>query len=70
MATEIRVLLIEESKNRAEIQKLLRGGELANVGEAGYGTEAVSVAQETEADVILLSLEEPIARPLRTIMKC
>jgi pilus assembly protein CpaE len=67
MSNEIRVLAVEESKNRADTQKLLRGGDLTIVGEAGYGTEAVSAAQETTPDVILLSLEEPIARPLRTI---
>jgi pilus assembly protein CpaE len=67
VTNEIRVLTIEETTERADVSRLLRGGELVVVGEAGYGTEAVTVAQETEPDVILLSLEEPIARPLRTI---
>ena len=67
MASEIRVLLIEEGKNRAELSRLLRGDAIAVVGEAGFGTESVTIAQEVKPDVIVLSLEEPIARPLRTL---
>ncbi len=67
MASEIRVLLIEEGKNRAELSRLLRGDAISVVAEAGFGTESVTIAQEVKPDVIVLSLEEPIARPLRTL---
>lgn len=67
MGLEIRVLTIEESKSRTDFTRLIRGGDFSVVGEAGFGPEAVTIAQESEPDVILLSLEEPIARPLRTI---
>lgn len=67
MALEIRVLTVEESKNRSDFARLIRGGVVAVVGEAGFGPEAVTTAQEIDPDVVLLSLEEPIARPLRTI---
>jgi pilus assembly protein CpaE len=67
VALEIRVLTVEETKNRSEFARMIRGGDVTVVGEAGFGPEAVTVAQECEPDVILLSLEEPIARPLRTI---
>jgi pilus assembly protein CpaE len=36
-------------------------------GEAGYGIEAVTVAQEKLPDVFLVSVEEPVARALQTI---
>lgn len=67
MASEIRVLVVEEGKSRADLTRLLRSEALTLVGEAAFGTEAVTVAQETKPDVIVLSLEEPIARPLRTL---
>lgn len=67
MASEIRVLLIDEPKSRSELNRLIRGESLTLVAEAAFGTEAGTVAQETRPDVIVLSLEEPIARPLRTI---
>lgn len=67
MGLEIRVLTIEESKSRTDFTRLIRGGDFSVVGEAGFGPEAVTIAQESDPDVILLSLEEPIARPLRTI---
>ncbi|HVC34462.1 MAG TPA: P-loop NTPase [Chloroflexota bacterium] len=67
MASEIRVLLVEETKYRADLNRLLRGDAITLVAEAGFGTEAVTMAQETTPDVVVLSLEEPIARPLRTL---
>jgi two-component system response regulator YesN len=39
----------------------------AVVGEAGYGIEAVSVAQEHTPDIFLVSVEEPVARALQTV---
>jgi pilus assembly protein CpaE len=39
----------------------------AVLGEAGYGIEAVSLAKETEPDVVIISLEEPVVRALQTV---
>src|SRR5690349_5866835 len=66
MSNEIRILAVEDAANRGGLAKLLSGGPMSVVAEAGYGPEAVSAAQSTTPDVIVVSLEEPIARPLRT----
>jgi len=39
----------------------------AVLGEAGYGIEAVSLAKETEPDVVIVSVEEPVVRALQTV---
>jgi len=39
----------------------------AVLGEAGYGIEAVSLAKETEPDVVIISIEEPVVRALQTV---
>jgi pilus assembly protein CpaE len=39
----------------------------AVLGEAGYGIEAVSLAKETEPDVIVIAVEEPVVRALQTV---
>jgi pilus assembly protein CpaE len=67
MTQEIRVLIIDESDGRAAIRKALGSGEITVVGETGFGTEAFSAAREHRPDVAIVSLEEPIARPQRTI---
>ncbi len=52
---------------RAEVKRALQLAHFTVTGEAGYGIEAVTVAREREADVFLVSLEEPIARAVQTI---
>lgn len=66
MAPEIKVLIVDEASRRAELRKVI-GGELTAVGEAGYGTEAFTAAREAKPDVVVVGLEEPIVRPLRTV---
>ena len=39
----------------------------AVLGEAGYGIEAVSLAKGTEPDVVVIAIEEPLARALQTV---
>ncbi len=39
----------------------------AVLGEAGYGIEAVSLARDTEPDVVVFSVEEPQIRALQTV---
>ncbi len=67
MAREIRLLLVEEGRARADLRRLLTDPSLALVGEAGYGTEAVTVARDCAPHVIVIGFAEPVARPLRTI---
>jgi pilus assembly protein CpaE len=37
------------------------------LGEAGYGIEAVSMARDTEPDVMIIAIEEPLIRALQTV---
>lgn len=67
MPGEIRVLAIDELRGQGSLGKQLRGPSLTVLGEAGYGAEAVTATQEADPDVVLVSLEEPLARALRTI---
>lgn len=66
MAPEIKVLIVDEPGKRGELRKSL-GGDISVVGEAGFGTEAFTAARESRPNVVVVSLEEPIVRPLRTI---
>lgn len=52
---------------RADVKRALQLAHFTVTGEAGYGIEAVTVAREHQADVFLVSLEEPIARAVQTI---
>src|SRR3990172_985935 len=68
MARNPRVVVIgQEPVNRAEVQKMLALSGFAVLGEAGYGIEAVSLARDTEPDVIVFSVEEPLIRALQTV---
>jgi pilus assembly protein CpaE len=63
-----RVIVIDQDQvARAEVQKMLALSGFAVLGEAGYGIEAVSLAKETEPDVVIISLEEPVVRALQTV---
>ncbi|MHB1133480.1 MAG: AAA family ATPase [Chloroflexota bacterium] len=64
---EARVILVEEADRRAELRKALATAHLNVVDEAGFGSEASLVAREAAPDAIILSMEEPIVRPLRSI---
>lgn len=67
MAPDIKVLIVDEADGRAAIRKALVSGGITIVGESGFGTEAFTAAREFRPDVAIVSLEEPIARPQRTI---
>jgi len=49
------------------MKRALQMAHFAVSGEAGYGIEAITVAQEKLPDVFLVSVEEPVARALQTI---
>lgn len=67
MASDIGILLIDEAKQRGNLARFFGNGPFQLIGEAGYGTEAVTIARECRPDVIVLNLEEPVARSLRTV---
>jgi pilus assembly protein CpaE len=48
------------------MRRTVQRADLDLVGEAGFGTEAVSLALQTHPDVVLLAVEEPAARALDT----
>jgi pilus assembly protein CpaE len=53
--------------SRGDMKRTLQMAHFTVTGEAGYGIEAVTVAQEKLPDVFLVSVEEPVARALQTI---
>jgi pilus assembly protein CpaE len=68
MARNPRVIVIDQDQvARSEVQKMLALSGFAVLGEAGYGIEAVSLAKETEPDVVIISIEEPMVRALQTV---
>ncbi len=67
MTDSVSVLITDEDPDsRVETRKALQRAELGVVGEVGFGAQAVSLAVAARPDVILLAMEEPIARPLET----
>jgi len=63
----IRVLLVEEPEKRSELRKLAGQAQLNVVGEAGFGTEAITIATQVQPEVAIVSIEEPVARPFKAI---
>ena len=62
------VMLIDENAaQREELAAMLKAGPLAIVAECGYGVEATALAEETRPEIILASVEEPLARAVQTI---
>jgi pilus assembly protein CpaE len=57
----------QDLSSRSDIQKLLAASGFVVVGEAGYGIEAVSLAKETEPEVVVVAIEEPVIRALQTV---
>src|SRR3972149_10204471 len=68
MTRNPRVVVIGQEPNaRAEIQKMLALSGFAVLGEAGYGMEAMSLARQTEPDVVVIAIEDPLIRALQTV---
>lgn len=62
------VMIIDEDPIfRQELQGMLTPARLAVVADCGYGVEAASLAEELRPDLILASIEEPVARAIQTI---
>ena len=69
MPENLTVLLVDPDVNfRADLKKrLLRHG-LNVAGEAAYGADALSMAQETKPDAIAVAWHEPSARAEQTLV--
>ncbi len=68
MSRNPRVIVIDQdSRSRGDVQKMLALSGFAILGEAGYGIEASALAKETEPDVVVIAVEEPLARALQTV---
>ncbi len=52
---------------RADIKRVLMLAHFSVSAEAGYGIEAVSVGKDQAPDVLIVSVEEPVARALQVI---
>ena len=61
------VIIDPDLSARADVKRALTLGHFTISGEAGYGIEAVTVANENVPDVFIVSVEEPVARALQTI---
>lgn len=68
MTAQISILLVDEAaESRATLKRLLTGAGFAVAGEAANATEAVGQVRDARSDVIVVSLEEPVVRPLKSI---
>jgi len=64
----LQLLLVDDSaEERANIRQLLMASDLMIAGESALGTEGVALARELKPDVVLVAVEEPVTRGLRTI---
>ncbi len=68
MTRNPRVAVIDQDPaSSAEIQKLLSVSGFVVVGTAGYGMEAVSLAKDSDPEVVVIAVEEPIVRAIQSI---
>lgn len=69
MITEAtRVLIVDDAaQNKAALQRLLAQASFTFAGEAALGPEAVAEVKQVKPDVVLVAVEDPVARALRTI---
>ena len=68
MARVPEVLVVDQDpQGRFDVKHLVKQAQLGFAGEAGFGTEAVSLASEVTPDVIFCGMSSPPERSLRTI---
>jgi pilus assembly protein CpaE len=66
--TTVNILIVDDNdKARAKLIDQLRYPDINIVGESSFGTAAVSWASRLDVDVIIVAVEEPVVRGLRTI---
>ncbi len=61
------VIIDPDPGSRADSKRAVTLAHFAVVGEAGYGIEAITVANANTPDFFLVSAEEPVARALQTM---
>ncbi|MBI4496880.1 MAG: AAA family ATPase [Chloroflexi bacterium] len=61
------VLVDEAQEDRLRLRKEVSAAGISVVGEASSTQEAVTLAHEAQPDAMVISVEEPLARALRTI---
>jgi pilus assembly protein CpaE len=67
-AGTVNVLIVDDNdKTRAKLIDQLRYADIRIVGESTFGTSAASWASQLGVDVVIVAIDEPIARALRTI---
>lgn len=57
----------QDIQARFDMKQVVKASGLTVAGEANYGMEAITVARDTTPDVIIVSVGEPMERPLQTI---
>jgi pilus assembly protein CpaE len=68
VAAPIKILIVDDApESRVTLKRLLMNGPFVVAAEAGGGAEAVGLVRDVRPDAILVSLEEPVARPLKSI---
>lgn len=68
MARHIQVLLVEDSEQeRVVLRRQLSLADLAVIGESAFGQEAFTLARTLRPDAVLISMEQPVIRALRTM---
>jgi pilus assembly protein CpaE len=64
----IKILIVDDNqKSRDKLIEQLRFEDVSVVGESSFGAAAYTWAQQLDVDVIIVMIDEPIARSLRTI---
>ncbi len=68
MPKNLEVVVVDPDVNsRADTNRALSLGHFSVSGEAGYGIDAVSLAKDKNPDIIILAMEEPVARAAQTM---
>jgi pilus assembly protein CpaE len=64
----LEVVVVDPDVNsRADTNRALTLARFGVAGEAGYGIDAVSMAKDKNPDIIVLAMEEPVARAAQTM---
>lgn len=68
MPKNLEVVVVDPDVNsRADTHRALTMARFTVAGEAGYGIDAVTMAREKNPDIVVLSMEEPVARASQTM---
>lgn len=68
MSDQLKLMISDEDPDsRVNTRKAVQRAHLDVVGEVGYGIQAVSSALADQPDILLVAVEEPVARPLETV---